>query len=277
MRRLVIILLCFAVFTGIYRSVFAREARIVDDAGLLTEKEVSALDERARELTEKYDVDVVIVTVQTLNGKNCEAYADDYYDENGYGIGSDYSGILLLFSMEYRDWAISTTGKAISVLSDSGIQSVFSAISPFLSENAYYLAFNSYMDALEAYFEAYNAGIPIEEFVNNSTEADATKGTTQIRLKQYTKRIGIAFLIGIVVALISLLIMRSKMNTVKHQIGAQSYIKSDTYSLEKQQDIFLYSQVRKVRRSENNSSSSGESSVHRSSSGRSHGGGHGKF
>ena len=276
MRRFVVLILCLSVFVGIYSPVSARAAKIVDDAGLLTEKEVSALDERARELAEKYDIDVVIVTLQTLNEKNCEAYADDYYDENGYGIGSDYSGVLLLLSMEYRDWAISTTGKAILALPDSSIQSVFSDISPFLSENAYYLAFNRYMDALEACFEAYVSGVPIEESTYNSGEVGVTE-ETPIRLKQYTKRIGIAFLIGIVAALVSLLIMRSKMNTVKPQTGAQSYIKSGTYSLEKQQDIFLYSQVRKVRRLEITASSGSGSSVHRSSSGRSHGGGHGKF
>ena len=276
MRRFVVLILCLSVFVGIYSPVSARAAKIVDDAGLLAEKEESALDERARELAEKYDIDVVIVTLQTLNEKNCEAYADDYYDENGYGIGSDYSGVLLLLSMEYRDWAISTTGKAISALPDSSIQSVFSDISPFLSENAYYLAFNRYMDALEACFEAYVSGVPIEESTYNSGEVGVTE-ETPIRLKQYAKRIGFAFLIGIVAALVSLLIMRSKMNTVKPQTGAQSYIKSGTYSLEKQQDIFLYSQVRKVRRSETTASSGSGSSVHRSSSGRSHGGGHGKF
>ena len=276
MRRFVVLILCLSVFVGIYSPVSARAAKIVDDAGLLTEKEVSALDERARELAEKYDIDVVIVTLQTLNEKNCEAYADDYYDENGYGIGSDYSGVLLLLSMEYRDWAISTTGKAILALPDSSIQSVFSDISPFLSENAYYLAFNRYMDALEACFEAYVSGVPIEESTYNSGEVGVTE-ETPIRLNQYAKRIGFAFLIGIVAALVSLLIMRSKMNTVKPQTGAQSYIKSGTYSLEKQQDIFLYSQVRKVRRSETTASSGSGSSVHRSSSGRSHGGGHGKF
>jgi uncharacterized membrane protein YgcG len=65
------------------------------------------------------------------------------------------------------------------------------------------------------------------------------------------------------------------MNTAKAQHGASSYILKNTYKVGLQQDIFLYSQLRKVRKSEN--STSGGSSVHSSSGGRSHGGGHGKF
>ena len=61
------------------------------------------------------------VTADTINGETPMAYADDYYDYNGYGAGADNDGILLLLSMEDRDWWISTTGYGIDAFTDYGI------------------------------------------------------------------------------------------------------------------------------------------------------------
>ena len=62
---------------------------------------------------ERQSCDVIVVTVASLDGKTAESYADDYFDFNGYGLGQDRDGILLLLSMEDRDWAISTHGFAL--------------------------------------------------------------------------------------------------------------------------------------------------------------------
>lgn len=290
MKRWILLSLCLVILISSSLSVSASPSKIVDDAGLLTDDEAAKLEEKARTLADIYKMDVVIVTVWSLDGKSSEAYADDYFDYNGYGIGDDYSGVLLLLSMEYRDWAISTTGNAMYALTDYGIQSVFSSISSYLSEDEYYLAFDSYLDALEPYFQAYATEDPID---GNTSSYDGP-GTyipgsrdeivyypEQSNFNQYVKKFLVALVIGIIVAAVVLLIMRSRMNTAKPQKGARSYMMPGSYSLNRQQDLFLYSQLRKVRRSENNSSNcgghGGGSSIHRSSSGRSHGGGHGKF
>jgi len=266
MRRFLVLFLCLVILIGTPLPAFAAEPKIVDEAGLLTQTEIADLETQARELSDRYGTDVVIVTVDSLNGKSSESYADDYYDQNGYGIGTDFSGILLLLSMEYRDWAISTCGEAMYALTDHGVHSVFSEISGYLSQDMYYPAFRAYLDALEPYLEAYRSGSPIDGIANDEPVRD---------IGWYFKKIGISFIIGVVAALIAVLIMRSQMNTAKAQHGAASYMDQGTYQIGLHRDIFLYSQLRKVRKSEN--SSSGGSSAHRSSSGRSHGGGHGKF
>lgn len=46
---------------------------------------------------------MIIVTVDSLNGKTVEEYADDYYDDNGYGYGENNSGILFLVAMDDRE------------------------------------------------------------------------------------------------------------------------------------------------------------------------------
>ena len=54
------------------------------------------------EFKNQYNMDAVIVTSNNLNGKSQQDYADDYFDYNGYGVGEDKSGLLLLIDMDDR-------------------------------------------------------------------------------------------------------------------------------------------------------------------------------
>ena len=74
--------------------------RLVDDAGLLSSEEKDELLDKLDEIRDKEDFDVVIVTKESLDGKSPQDYADDYFDYNGYGVGKDKDGILLVLGME---------------------------------------------------------------------------------------------------------------------------------------------------------------------------------
>lgn len=294
-KRWIPLFFCLTMLLCLIPAAAAEMPKIVDDAGLLTQEEIDALEEKAQALTGSYDMDVVIVTVWSLDGKSSEAYADDYFDYNGYGIGEDHSGVLLLLSMEYRDWAISTCGETIYALTDYDIESVFSEIAGYLSEDEYYEAFNAYLDALEPYFQSYMDGDPIDGYIYDYDGPGSYEPGTQEDFVYYlpdnrqatgftAKRLLISFVIGAAVAAVVIFVMRSQMNTAKPQDSASSYLKAGSYDLRRRQDIFLYSNVTKTYRSDNNNaghggggSHGGGSSVHTSSSGSSHGGGHGKF
>jgi uncharacterized protein len=166
-------------------SVCALAPKVIDDAGLLTDSEIADLEQRARELADQYAMDVVILTVDSLNGEYVESYADDFYDQYGYGIGSDYTGLLLVLSMEYRDWAISTCGEAIYAFTDYAIQDVFSQISGYLSQDQYYYAFVAYLDALEVYMEAYRNGAPLDGFVDDYYGPGSYESGTQDEVIYY--------------------------------------------------------------------------------------------
>ena len=287
MKRKFALILCVFIVTLFPVHAWASLPRIVDHADLLTPDEEAYLENIASQLADTYQMDVIIVTVDSLDGKSSESYADDYFDDNGYGIGSDYSGVLFLLSMEYRDWAISTCGKTIYALTDYGIQQVFSATAGYLSEDRYFEAFEVYLDALEPYFSAYADGSPIDgnpgdydgpgTFIPGTAEDIIYYDEPYVRgFGWYIKKFLIALLVGVVSAAIVLVIMRSKMNTARSQRDAARYVNGGSAQITKHQDIFLYSRVQKTRKQQS-SSSGGGSSVHRSSGGRSHGGGHGKF
>ena len=119
-KRLYIILFTLIFSTMCVMPVFAQnemDAYVVDDAGLLTDSEENSLNETLKEISNRQSCQVVVVTTNSLDGKSAEAYADDYYDYNGYGK----DGILLLVSMEDRDYGISTCGYATEAFTDAGI------------------------------------------------------------------------------------------------------------------------------------------------------------
>ena len=115
--------------------------RLVDDAGLLSESEKQSLSDELDEISDRQAFDVVIVTTNSLDGKSATEYADDYYDDNGYGYNYDRDGILLLVSMEDHDWAISTCGFGIEAFTDAGQNYISERFLPELSDGNYAKAF----------------------------------------------------------------------------------------------------------------------------------------
>ena len=239
-------------------------ARVADGADLLTEEEETLLCAKLDEISERQQFDVVVVTASTINGKSPMAYADDYFDYNGYGIGTDRSGALLLISMEDRDWWISTRGYGITALTDFGIQQIGEDMVPDLSDGDYYQAFVTFAKDCDSYVTQAKNGNPVDV---NSYKAPFP----------FAKKIGISAVIGIIVALIVGSVLKGKMTSVKTAQAAADYTRSGSFFLRDQSDVFLYSNVTRTAKPQETRSGGGGSSTHSSSSGASHGGGGGKF
>lgn len=124
--------------------------RLVDQADLLSSSEERALLKELDEVSERLGFDVVVVTAMTLGGKSPRAYADDFFDYNGYGFGSAADGALLLVSMEDRDWWISTYGYGITAITKAGISYIGEKLVPYLKGGKYAEAFSAYADWCES-------------------------------------------------------------------------------------------------------------------------------
>ena len=278
MKKLTALLLAILLMSGLTLSVSADSGRyVVDDAGLLSSEEAASLEDAAAALSASYGIDVVILTVDSLGSSGAQDYADNYYDNNGYGE----DGILFLLAMEEREWYISTCGSMIYALTDYGIQQVGEQVLPYLSYSYWYEGFCCYLESLPYYLDAYADGKPVDGYADYS--GDYYHGEQEEVIyypEEEESNLPMALLIGLATGGVSLGIMRSSMNTKRPQRSASVYLKDGSWRLSVDRDIFLYSQVSKTRR-QNNSSGGGRpgggSSVHRSSGGRSHGGGGGRF
>lgn len=250
-------LICLIAVIVLAIPAFAAEtqARVIDNANLLTADEEAELEQSAADFRESYNLDIVILTVESLNGREISAFSDDYYDRNGFGVGSDASGLILVVSMAERELYISTCGQAIGRLSDTELDSIIQSTAQVLGEGAYAKAFNIFL------------GYTILNIDPDDPNGNIASEKTEVNW-------AFSVLLGAVTALVTVLVMRSTMNTKHAKHSAGDYIEQDSYDLYRQHDMFLYSNISKVRREQNNS---GGATVHRSSSGRSHGGRGGKF
>ena len=237
--------------------------RLVDNADLLTDEEENLLLARLDEVSQRQQFDVVVVTASTLDGKSPMAYADDFFDYNGYGLGADRSGALLLLSMEDRDWWISTRGYGITALTDFGIEQIGEDMVPDLSAGNYYDGFITFARDCDSYVTAAKNGEPIDV---GSFKAPFA----------FAKALGIAAVAGLIVAMIVGNSLKGKMKTVRTASAAAAYARPGSFFLREQNDVFLYQNVTRTAKPQE-SRSGGGSSTHTSSSGASHGGGGGKF
>ena len=238
---------------------------VLDYAGLLTDEEYDKLNDKAWTLSDKYDMDIAILTAQSTEGKGQEAYTDDYWDENGYGRGANHDGLMLALYMQERQMHISTEGEGIRDFTDYGINRVFDEIGSYMSDGDYYRGFDLYLDLADNFIHEARENRPYD--TNNEYN-----GVPLSAAQKIGGGAGIGALIGLLSSLIGVGRMKSSMHTVRPKFDASQYYKKGSLQLNRVMDVFLYHTVHRER-IEHSSSGGGGSSTHISSGGHTHGGG----
>lgn len=254
-----------------------QKERLLDEADLLSSSEEAKILERLNTLSEKQRCNVTILTVNSHSG-SIEAFADDYFDYNGFGADYNDSGVLFVLSMNTREWAISTSGEGINAFTDYGQEKMTDTMLPYLKSGNYYKAFDVYIDTSDNYLNLYHAGTPFDIgdiFVDHSDRNSSFHFLLSI-------------IIGLVTATIPIVAMAANLKTVRKNKNAAGY-RTDGIHISVNNDALVRTYVSKTRRESSSGSHyggssrsggshhSGGSSVHRSSSGHSHGGSHGHF
>ena len=254
MKRIISVALILLLCMMLVLPVAAAPDLVVDDANLLYDVEELSLRSKLVEITERLRCAVAVVTVNGLGGKSAREFADDYYDYNGYGYGAGDDGVLLLVSMSEREWYITTYGACIDAISDYDRERLSDKFLGYLSSGAYAEAFNIFADGCD-------------ELISDALD------TTHYPLS--LSWIAISLVAGFIIALISVGVMKSKLTTVRLGTEANNYVREGSMNLKIANDIFLYRTLSKTAKPKEKSFSG--SSTHTSSSGRTHGGGGGKF
>lgn len=245
-------------------------SRLEDDGNLLSYDEEEALREKLDRISQETGVDVIIHTNWSLGGKTSREFADDFFDYNGYGLGENYDGILLLLSMEYRDWAISTHGFAIRAFTTEGQDYIIEKILGYLSDGNYYKAFDKFADYAEDFILQAQNSQPYD--IGNMPRAKVTPAV-----------VGAGGLISAVFGGSAGLgrgaSLASTHKTMKKQRGARNY-QVGAAQFYNNNEKFINRTVSRTlipRQPARNNSGGGGSGTWTSSSGRSHGGSSGKF
>ena len=94
-KRVLCFFICLLLFVNMIFPVAANRRRVYDDADLFTVQQETALEEKISQVKEQAALDLVIVTALSTGNKDAQAYADDFFDDGGFGMGDDNSGVLL--------------------------------------------------------------------------------------------------------------------------------------------------------------------------------------
>ena len=273
-KRYAVLLLamCLTILSGCI-PVFADTAgfseeysRFQNPDGIMAEGDAEKLNEELDEISHRQNLDVTVVLVETFYGESVQAYADDLYDTCDYGYGDEKDGLLLLVSLKDRDWYISTFGYATTVFTDAGIQYIGEQIAPKLADGAYLEAFETYISQCDRFIAQAKKGKPYD------TGAMPRNLLSPIWLP-------ISILVGFGGALLIVGVYKGQLKSVRMQREAENYVREGSFQVTNRGDYFLYRHVsRTPKQQPKRSGGSGDgSSMHTSSSGRSHGGGGGKF
>lgn len=267
MKKIKVLFIFTLLFLGIsYVKAFDTTQKVYDYANILTIEEENKLKELANDYINKYNMDMVLVSVKHHSKSNTEAYAQDFYDYNNFGIGSTHDGILFVidFTFGYRDIFMVTTGNSIIIYDDYRIDNILDSIAD-ISDSGYYEWYKTFINKSSYYA---SQGKPSS---NNNVYLDSDGDPYEINWP-------FIIITSLIIPTVIIIILINKNKMVKKSTHANEYIIKDSIKITNRSDNFLTTHTTSVRINETSSSGGGRSriggsSISRGSSGRSHGGG----
>jgi len=208
---------------------------VTDGAGLLTNAQLSELNDRASDITEKFECEVSIFIVEDMGMADAYAFATQVYNNNEHGFGQDRSGLMLMLSMADRDYALISFGFGNTTFTDH-VKDVMldSYVLPLLSKGDYYEAFVAYFDKAAEFLAMARAGTPFDNGADTGNQGVAAGSISAARLV-------LTIVISVVVALIVCLILLRQMKTARMQRSAANYIPQGGFVITGSSDTYLYS------------------------------------
>ena len=230
----------------------ARELPLVCDAsGILTEEQAEELNTRAEAYSRQYSCDIIVVVVDDTDFYDVETFTEGVYNKYNFGWGSDRSGVILLLSMEERDYDLAAYGFGNTAFTDFGKDQLMKDVKPYLRKNDWYGGFSKYLDLCADYLRRARDGKPVDR-----------------GLFRLSAPVVIWSLVaGAIFALIVTAVLKARMKSAVLQTRADDYLSGDL-RLEYEDDRFLRKDVVRVRRNEGSSGGRGGTSIR--SSGFSH-------
>jgi len=215
---------------------------VTDEAELLTTAELANLEKLCESAAERYQCGVYIVTVDDYrdygSGDVFEVTYGIYHDYE-LGVGPERDGVILLLSMNARDFALFVYGDhAEYAFDDYGQQMLEEQFLPHFGENDWDSGFRAYVQTAGEYLGLAAAGEPVRE--SNAF--------------LFVIAIAVSFLISLVVCSI----LKSGMKSVQAKNEASVYV-SNALNLTQQVDAFTHTTTvrTKIEKSSSGSRSGG--------------------
>ncbi len=207
----------------------------MDAADILSTEEESMLTEKAAQLSAEHEVEFYIMTVSDYNLIAENYYIEDtmtqFYADNGLGYGAEKDGVMLVLSMDDRDYTYFRYGdKAHSLITESLMDSVEAEFLSHFGDDDWYGGFDAYLKETE-YQIKYGWLGPLLSFTP-------------------------FLLLGFVMATVMANSFRKKLKSVQKQT-AQAYISHGETNIHIQEDVYTHTTTTRTRISKGGSGGSG--------------------
>jgi len=213
------------------------EYTLLDDADLLNDQEEAELTEKLQNISQKYNAQLVISTLPSMEGGDIDEFVEFLYDTLGFGYGENHDGVLLLVSMEPREYRILANGYAAKAIDEDTGNAIGDAFSSELTSGNYAKAFGIFADKCQYYLDGHLNGFPFNLGKNLVT----------------------ALVIGIVIGLIVAFVLKGQLKSVRKKEEANVYVKPGSMQLTTSNDFFLYRTISRRKKESSSSNSSGPS------------------
>lgn len=248
----------------------AEERLVYDHADLLTVQEEEYLENLAAEQGSQWNMNFLMVTIDDAEGKSSKEFADDFYDAR-FSEGSEEDGVLYLIDMDNLEIYLSTSGEAIRYLTDERIEWILDEAYEYGAEEDYYGTFVSFLEETEKYLIK---GITADQYNYDvdTGEIDDYQEPMKITFGEFL----FALVVALAAAVLTVLGIKAKYQLKFEDFHYDAYTASEVnLSVKSDRLINTFVTHRRIPKNNGNSGGSGgsRSSVHRSSGGRSHGGG----
>lgn len=140
---------------------------VTDSAGILTQSECDSLEDLAEDISQEYACGVYIITLDDYTAYSSKydviSAAEEIYLRYQLGHGSNDDGILLLLSMQERDYALVVYGgTALYSFTDYGQMLLEDVFLDDFRYNDWYSGFEDYLNKCSALLEAAADGTPVD-------------------------------------------------------------------------------------------------------------------
>ena len=138
------------------------EEFLYDEADLLTDEQEAELVKKLTEVRHATNAQIVIATIASMDGGDIDSFVDYLYDTMGFGYGANHDGVLMLVSMDPREYRILSNGYAGVAIGPDQIDTLCDIVEFYLSQGSYATAFTLFTNQCEEFLACHQAGSPFK-------------------------------------------------------------------------------------------------------------------
>lgn len=241
---------------------------VVDLADLLTDQEEQELEDAANQIAEQYQCGVYLLILPDFKAEAdtndpYTAARDIYLDRTDWGVGAERSGIVLMLSMQDRDFALMAHGYGNTAFTDYGKETLSKEFLDDFREDEWAKGFYDYVNTCALMLEKAYAGEPVD--VGSSEALDMESQVKGSRVYGIIASV----IIAILIALCVVLVLKHQLKSVAKKTEAAEYITHGGVQMHQQYDHYTHTTQTRIYEEPPKSNSGGTSVDRTGSSGMS--------